>query len=668
MMKLLSNYSVSTRLAAAFATVLVLLVAMAVLSLQKMAVIQTSLDAIVDGNVRKLDLLSDMRVGLNEMTIQSRVPLVKATPADIKDASERYARFVKQFNEALSSIKPLLVSDEGKANVARIEQVAARWSEASSRLWSLVQQGKVSEATEVALSELRPARRELGGVLDKLVDQQRQFNERDKAQAHAAYTAARNMMMVLAGLSVLLAAVLGWLITRSIVGPINRAVAVAEAVSQGDTAVNIDVHGKDEAARLLASMQKMIGVLREFSEEQKTLSSAAAAGDFSVRMKSEGKQGVFAEMSRSANDLVETTSNGINDVTRVLGALAKGDLTERITADYRGVFGQMKDDSNKTVEQLTEIVGRIKESTDSINTAAKEIAQGNADLSQRTEEQASSLEETASSMEELTSTVKQNSENAKQANQLAIGASEVAVRGGAVVGEVVRTMESITDASKKIADIISVIDGIAFQTNILALNAAVEAARAGEQGRGFAVVATEVRNLAQRSAAAAKEIKALIGDSVGRVETGSKLVGEAGATIQEVVTSVKRVTDIMSEISAASMEQSSGIEQVNTAVTQMDEVTQQNAALVEQAAAAAESLEEQAQSLAQAVSVFRLQAGSGFAQVERRSANRATNVARIAPATAKATHKSAARAAGGASGAPARAAKVANSDEEWEEF
>ncbi|WP_043114999.1 methyl-accepting chemotaxis protein, partial [Solimonas soli] len=241
-----------------------------------------------------------------------------------------------------------------------------------------------------------------------------------------------------------------------------------------------------------------------------------------------------------------------------------------------------------------------------INTAAREIAAGNSDLSSRTEQQAASLEETASSMEELTSTVKQNAENARQANQLAIGASDVAVKGGAVVAEVVTTMASISEASKKIADIIGVIDGIAFQTNILALNAAVEAARAGEQGRGFAVVASEVRNLAQRSASAAKEIKALIVDSSDRVGTGAKLVEQAGRTMDEIVGSVKRVTDIMGEITAASQEQSQGIEQVNQTITQMDEVTQQNAALVEEASASARSLEEQASGLAASVARFRL--------------------------------------------------------------
>ena len=240
----------------------------------------------------------------------------------------------------------------------------------------------------------------------------------------------------------------------------------------------------------------------------------------------EDKEGFFKQLGLGMNNLMETSTVGLDEVVRVLGALAKGDLTETITNEYHGTFGKLKDDSNSTVEQLTEVIQRIKEATDTINTASKEIASGNTDLSQRTEEQASSLEETAASMEELTSTVKQNAENAKQANQLAAGASDIAMRGGEVVSKVVQTMSSISESSKKIVDIISVIDGIAFQTNILALNAAVEAARAGEQGRGFAVVASEVRNLAQRSAAAAKEIKTLINDSVDKVHGGYRLGGQ----------------------------------------------------------------------------------------------------------------------------------------------
>jgi methyl-accepting chemotaxis protein len=366
--------------------------------------------------------------------------------------------------------------------------------------------------------------------------------------------------------------------------------------------------------------------------------------------------------------LLKSIVDPMNEAIRIAHNVASGDLTSNIVVgSTKSSTGMLLQALKVMNDSLIDLVGKVRSGTDQIATASGEIASGNSDLSQRTEEQASSLEETASSMEELTSTVKQNADNARQANQLAAGASEVAVKGGAVVGQVVQTMSSINESSKKIVDIISVIDGIAFQTNILALNAAVEAARAGEQGRGFAVVATEVRTLAQRSAAAAKEIKELISDSVAKVEDGTRLVDEAGATMDEIVSAVKRVTDIMSEISAASQEQSSGIEQVNQAVTQMDEVTQQNAALVEEAAAAAESMQEQAQSLSQAVSIFRLSGGHGAVTPVKRS-NRPAAVAKLpnrGPATRKAAVKS--NASPASEPAPRKVA-AGGGEGDWEEF
>ena len=396
--------------------------------------------------------------------------------------------------------------------------------------------------------------------------------------------------------------------------------------------------------------------------EVATIISAAASGDFSRRLDAGKMTGFFKQISEGINSLLEANTRALGDIGAMFARLAQGNLTEKIDADYQGVLGVLKTDANSTVDNLQEIISSIKEATDAINTAAKEIASGNQDLSSRTEEQASSLEETASSMEQLTSTVKQNADNARQANELAGNAQHVAVKGGEVVGQVVDTMNAIHQSSSKIADIIGVIDGIAFQTNILALNAAVEAARAGEQGRGFAVVATEVRNLAQRSAAAAKEIKGLISDSVEKVETGNKLVDQAGRTMEEVVSSIKRVAKIMGDISDASREQSSGIEQVSLAVSQMDEVTQQNAALVEEAAAAAESLEEQAHNLAQAVSVFAISKDQPIAR-------RASPAARVTPSSVKMAlpHREPVRLVEPSIKSSAKLA-ASQDDDKWEEF
>jgi methyl-accepting chemotaxis protein len=466
--------------------------------------------------------------------------------------------------------------------------------------------------------------------------------------------------------------------------PAHQAKLLAEFTST--YTANLEIGGRHlrvTASPVINERNERLGAVAEWLDrtaevmverEVAGIVQGAQQGDFETRLSLEGKEGFFRQLSEGLNALSEVTSTGLKDVALVLQAVAQGDLTKTIDANYEGIFGQLKDDTNATIERLREVIGRIKEASESINTASQEIAAGNTDLSSRTEEQASSLEETASSMEELNATVRQNAENSRQANDLAKSSNDIATRGGQMVKQVVSTMTGIQDSSKKIADIIGVIDSIAFQTNILALNAAVEAARAGEQGRGFAVVATEVRNLAQRSATAAKEIKLLIAESVDKVEGGARLVDQAGNTMDEVVTSFQQVANLVTEISNASREQSSGIEQVTQAVSQMDEVTQQNAALVEEAAAAAESLEEQARGLVQAVGMFKLAEGGGGG---RRPMNTLPG-----PALRDATPRKLAGAGGGKKvGAPtdggntgARAkslppAHLADDDgEHWEEF
>lgn len=398
---------------------------------------------------------------------------------------------------------------------------------------------------------------------------------------------------------------------------------------------------------------------KDAERQIQNLIDSAAMGQLNTRIDAATYEGFMKTLSNGINSLMDAVVTPIRETKRVMNGLAEGDLTETIDTQFQGEFGELAESINSSIANLFKMVQEIRGSCASISSAASEIAQGNTDLSQRTEEQASSLEETASSMEEMTGTVKQNADNARQANQLASAAREQAERGGDVVKRAVGAMSEINNSSKKIADIIGVIDEIAFQTNLLALNAAVEAARAGEQGRGFAVVAGEVRNLAQRSAGAAKEIKSLIKDSVDKVDEGSKLVDESGDTLEEIVNAVKKVSDIIAEIAAAGQEQSSGIEQVNKAVMQMDEMTQQNAALVEEAASASESMEEQAKNLQELVSFFDIGEEEAASVTKSRKPNKP-----VAAAPAPRRPATSAR-----QPAPSRKpAAPSQEDSEWDEF
>ncbi|UDB89499.1 methyl-accepting chemotaxis protein [Xanthomonas citri] len=386
-----------------------------------------------------------------------------------------------------------------------------------------------------------------------------------------------------------------------------RMTEVMGSYAVGDLAQDIEQYPGEKSA-ITATMQQVKRNLQAINAQIQELTQAACAGDFALRGQPEKFEHDFRLMVENLNTMMATSDTNLANFSGLLRAIADGDLTVRMSGNFHGVFASMRDDANSTVHRLTDIVTRIQTTSNSIGFAAEDIASGNQELAQRSEQQAASLEETAASMEELTSTVKQNAEHAARANQLARGAAAIATEGRDVVGQVIEQMSGIEAASRRIADIISVIDGIAFQTNILALNAAVEAARAGEQGRGFAVVASEVRTLSHRSSDAAKEIKRLIDDSVQRVADGSTLVHKAGTTMGEVVTSVQHVTDIMTHISAASNEQAGGIEQVNHTIAQMDETTQHNVRLVEAASTAAHALEQHSTQLTRAVDVFKVNA------------------------------------------------------------
>ncbi|AOY62127.1 chemotaxis protein [Xanthomonas phaseoli pv. phaseoli] len=694
----LQRLNVGRRLGMAFGILILLSGLLVATGLITMSNARYELDTIVNNNMERIRLSSEMLDANTNVAIGLRdVVMVSGDAANRRalDTIEKSRARYKQAHDALAAMPSSELEKKALTLVQEKRDVSVKFNnqilDYGIRDQNQQAQALLQGAAAAAMDEQQAA-----------IAANAALERRLSKDAYAAAVASmHNGKIILAsgGIAALaISALLAWLITRSLTRPLSQATRTAEAIAAGDLRNDVHTTATDETGRLLQAMDKMQLQLRnliaaqtdmakhhdngqisfridatvfpgdygrmandtnalvashvavqndlarimgryaigELSEDMqplpgekaafsntmsqvklnlsamnhqiKHLAQAAANGDFSARGDVERFQFDFRVMVESLNQLMSTADGNLQSLSALLQSIAAGDLTARMSGDFRGVFAQMRDDANATASQLAQIVGNIQQSAVSINAAATEIAAGNQDLSQRTEQQAANLEETAASMEELTSTVKQNAESARQANQLAIGAARVASEGGDVVGKVVDTMSGIEASSKKIADIISVIDGIAFQTNILALNAAVEAARAGEQGRGFAVVASEVRTLAQRSSGAAKEIKDLIDDSVQRVAEGSALVHSAGKTMGEVVASVQRVTDIMGEISAASQEQSAGIEQVNQTITHMDETTQQNAALVEEATAAARSMEEQAVQLTDAVAIFKIDA------------------------------------------------------------
>jgi methyl-accepting chemotaxis protein len=384
----------------------------------------------------------------------------------------------------------------------------------------------------------------------------------------------------------------------------DDALRILGALEQGDLSQTIDGHHKGVFKRLQEYSGSTVQQIKAILEEISRLIAAASHGDFSHRILLDEKPGFYKDLSSSLNELVQTTDAGLNDIIVLLAALSEGDLSKKITGQYSGSFGKLKDDANQTIDKLTEIIKQINLSAETVAKDSQEIAYGNADLNQRTKQQASSLEQTASNMDKLYSTVKQNSDKAQEAHQIALQATEKAQNGVQVATDAIDSMKEIDAASSHISNIITVIDEIAFQTNLLALNAAVEAARAGEQGRGFAVVAGEVRNLAQRSSTAAKEIKELINISVSKVKIGTEFVNNTGETLKDIVRSVSEVNSKISDINTASLEQTNGIKKINEAVVTIDSVTQQTVALVSQASSSASSAAEQAQSMIAHLSFF----------------------------------------------------------------
>ena len=703
---MLNDMKIGTRLAVGFTFVLVLMVVISVTSILRIDNIASTTDTIADERMPEIALANLVQQNAMNTRVYIGNIMLSTDKEFVKIQLDNLAKTKKSNNETFEKLNALIKSKEGKELIERVTSARAKYRAALDALLLVADVSNPTydnqKAAQIFFGSYTEASRSYMELIGNLANLQKESAERSAKESKEATRLAKVTILILSLISIGLTILFSRWLARSITRPLHEAVEAANKMADGDLSRTLHAVTNDETGELIQAMSKTQKSIQLLISDTKILVNAAMDGNLTLRVDTAKHHGDFQEVINGVNHLMESVTAPLNDVVRVMQAVADGDLTQTVNKEYRGVFDQAKqvvnhtvsslnyivndisyvalsasqgdfsvhidvsskhgytktiseylnhlstnthaaltdimritkamsggdltqtisrdypgmfgltkDGINTTVVNLVALMDEIKNAVENINASAKEIAIGNSDLSQRTQEQASSLEESAASMEELTSTVKQNADNAKQANQLADGASHIAMSGGEVVDQVVLTMSSISESSKKIVDIISVIDGIAFQTNILALNAAVEAARAGEQGRGFAVVASEVRNLAQRSAAAAKEIKTLINDSVDKVTAGTELADKSGQTMVEIVNSVKRVTDIMAEISAASGEQSSGIEQVHQAITQLDDVTQQNAALVEQAAAASESLEDQARNLSTSISVFKLHTGGG---------------------------------------------------------
>ncbi|MDY7574343.1 methyl-accepting chemotaxis protein [Actimicrobium sp. CCI2.3] len=570
----MKNWKIGTRLGLGFLTLLLLMLVITAVSVLQMNTLSDRILFVTEVGDARIEALSHVQSAIDQRAIAARNLTLIDDPAAQKIDTALVKSSQIKVDQGLTVLGTLLsdqvtATNEDRQMLDKLRELESRYRPIANNIVMLATTQRTAAAIKSITEECMPLLIQVTAHVEAFGKVLQTETSATATAAEAAAQNARMTLMLISAIALLIGIVLAWRLTRSITGPLNDAVAVAQRVASGDLTSIIKVTTRDETGQLMQALKDM------------------------------------------------------ND-------------------------------------SLVNIVGEVRHGTDTIATASSEIAAGNLDLSSRTEQQASSLEETASSMEELTSTVKQNADNARQANQLAMSASQFAIKGGEMVTQVVETMGAINSSARKIVDIIGVIDGIAFQTNILALNAAVEAARAGEQGRGFAVVASEVRSLAQRSASAAQEIKGLITDSVEKVDAGTKLVDQTGMTMSDIVDSVRRVNDVISDISAASQEQTSGIEQINMAITQMDEVTQQNAALVEQAAAAADSLREQANTLTQVISIFKIDDHSAMLASAPVTRPLRVLTPRVLPKSAPATRPASAR--------QLSVATAATNNNDWEEF
>ena len=658
----LKNIRIATRLAAGFALMVLLTVAVGVLAINSNATLSKLTENLFLHPFAVTNGLEAANADIINIRSSVKDVVLASDAAGIDSAVAKIAELEQHFDSQMAIVQTAFLGD--KKMVEDILIAYRAWTPIRQEVVALARAGKQDEAKALAATkgaeQVATTRKQMDLVKTWAGAKAVSFMENAKKTRDDIFVLTIALLMG----AVVLGAIIAVVITRGITHPVNALRRSMEGLAKGDIdaiipalergdevgemaqAVEvfkrnaIDKKRMDEASRAADEAQKRAEEEQRRREaaivaEVADVAKAASNGDLDRQIDLAGKDGFLLNLCEGVNNLVKQTGVALTDVASVLSAVAGGDLTKRITNEYGGVFGRLKGDVNQTADKLFEIVTNINSFAAQIGGAAAEVASGSQDLSERSEQQASALEETAASMEELAATVRANATNAQQANQLAAGAREVAASGGQVVSDAIAAMGRIEAGSQKIGDIVGMIDEIAFQTNLLALNAAVEAARAGDAGKGFAVVAQEVRNLAQRSAQASKEIKALIAQSTGEVRSGADLVKGAGKTLDDILSGVKRVADIVGEIAAASAEQASGVDQVNSAVSQMDEMTQQNAALVEESAAAAHSLEEQSRELNRLMSFFQVGALAAQAVATQAPSAHAAKTAQPKPATKK---------------------------------
>jgi methyl-accepting chemotaxis protein len=657
-MKLLNDIRFGPKLMLAFLAILALAGVIGVTAVIQLGKLATTADSLATGSLTSVYLVSELESNMTEsrsdaLEVLTRLQLNNAAAA--KESEDAIQGLDDEMGVTQMSYRPLL---HGDAQKKMWTEALAKWDvykKEQDRAISVAQDGLAGEAQKILIGQAKAKFDSATGAIRALVDYNRAEADRARDSADRAAAAARRLVFILLGVAVAFGVTVAISMTSAITHPLRHTVSLLEKIGGGRLDNEIDLSRGDEIGQLLRGLASTQDALRQRAEEDRRhteserqraeadrraleevqdIVAAVIAGQLDRRIALTGKSGFAEQLANSLNGLVEQVAGVVSGVTRLVDSANGGDLSQRMYTEGRsGLEQKIGHAINQLVADMGTTVARVKEASAEVSRGANEISAGNASLSQRTEEQAASLEETTGSMEKMTSSVRQNAENARLANSLAIDARQRAEKGGEAAGSAVSAMQGISQASTRIADIIGVIDEIAFQTNLLALNAAVEAARAGDHGRGFAVVASEVRNLASRSAEAAKEIKSLIQDSVQRVENGGRLVAESGQTLGELVVAVKKVSDIIAEISAASAEQARGIDEVGGTISQLDEITQQNAALVEEAASASEALASQAQALDEMMARYKVAGESGLragARAGQRSTRPPAGRARVA--------------------------------------